>query len=160
MQFGSGLPASILPLHEEEKETSNLCLYNLRMTEDKTIMLKKLRILIVDDQQRARLSLKALLATRFQLIDTCEAVNGIEAIRCVEECKPDLVLMDIWMPEMDGIEATRIIKAKVAQLPVIVLSLYSEYRAAALAAGANAFLLKGESVEQLMAILLAACSTN
>ena len=130
------------------------------MTEDKTIMLKKLRILIVDDQQRARLSLKALLATRFQLIDTCEAVNGIEAIRCVEECKPDLVLMDIWMPEMDGIEATRIIKAKVAQLPVIVLSLYSEYRAAALAAGANAFLLKGEPVEQLMAILLAACSTN
>ena len=123
-------------------------------------MLKKLRILIVDDQQRARLSLKALLETRFQLIDTCEAENGIEAIRCVEECTPDLVLMDIRMPEMDGIEATRIIKTKVAQLPVIVLSLYSEYKAAALAAGANAFLLKGEPVEQLMAVLLAACSTN
>lgn len=130
------------------------------MTEDKTIMLKKLRILIVDDQERARLSLKALLATRFQLIDTCEAVNGIEAIHCVEECKPDIVLMDIRMPEMDGIEATRIIKTKVAQIPVIVLSLYSEYRATALAAGANAFVLKGEPVEQLMAILVAACSTN
>lgn len=123
-------------------------------------MLKKLRILIVDDQQRARLSLKALLATRFQLIDTCEAVNGIEAIRCVEECKPDIVLMDIRMPEMDGIEATRIIKKKLAQVPVIVLSLYSEYKTAALAAGANAFLIKGEPVEQLLAVLLAAISSN
>lgn len=123
-------------------------------------MLKKLRILIVDDQQRARLSLKALLATRFQLIDTCEAVNGIEAIRCVEECKPDIVLMDIRMPEMDGIEATRIIKTKLAQIPVIVLTLYSEYKAAALAAGANAFLIKGESVEQLLAVLLTAISKN
>lgn len=123
-------------------------------------MLKKLRILIVDDQQRARLSLKALLATRFQLIDTCEAVNGVEAIRCVEECKPDIVLMDIRMPEMDGIEATRIIKTKLAQIPVIVLTLYSEYKAAALAAGANAFLIKGESVEQLLAVLLTAISTN
>lgn len=123
-------------------------------------MLKKLRILIVDDQQRARLSLKALLATRFQFIDTCEAVNGVEAIRCVEECKPDIVLMDIRMPEMDGIEATRIIKTKLAQIPVIVLTLYSEYKAAALAAGANAFLIKGESVEQLLAVLLTAISTN
>ena len=123
-------------------------------------MSKTLRILIVDDQQRARLSLKALLATKFQLMDTCEAVNGIEAVRCVEECKPDIVLMDIRMPEMDGIEATRIIKTKIAQLPVIVLTLYGEYREAALAAGANAFLLKGEPVEQLMAVLLTACSTN
>jgi CheY-like chemotaxis protein len=124
------------------------------------MILKTLRILIVDDQGHARQSLKALLATRFQLVDTCEAVNGIEAIRCVEECKPDLVLMDIRMPEMNGIEATRIIKSKLAQIPVIVLTLYSEYRAAALEAGANAFLIKGESVEQLLAVLLAAVSTN
>lgn len=123
-------------------------------------MLKKLRILIVDDQQRARLSLKALLATRFRLIDTCEAVNGIEAIRCVEECKPDIVLMDIRMPDMDGIEATRIIKTKLAHIPVIVLTLYSEYKAAALAAGANAFLIKGESVEQLLAVMLTVISAN
>lgn len=123
-------------------------------------MLKTLRILIVDDQRRARRSLQALLATRFHLVDTCEAVNGIEAIRCVEECKPDIVLMDIRMPDMDGIEATRIIKTKLAQVPVIVLTLYSEYQAAALAAGANAFLIKGEPVEQLLAVLLAAIATN
>ncbi len=123
-------------------------------------MLKTLRILIVDDQQHTRRSLRALLATRFQLIDAREAANGIEAIRCVEECKPDLVLMDVRMPEMDGIEATRIIKRKLVEVPVIMLTMYSEYKAAALAAGANAFLIKGEPVEQLLAVLLAACSTN
>ena len=121
---------------------------------------KTLRMLIVDDQQRTRRSLKALLATKFKLIDMCEAANGIEAIRCVEECKPDIVLMDARMPEMDGIEATRLIKTKSAQIPVIILSMYSEYQAAALAAGANAFLLKGEPAEQLLAVILAACSTN
>ena len=123
-------------------------------------MLKKLRILIADDQGHARRSLRALLATRFNLIDMCEAVNGIEAIRCVEECKPDLVLMDARMPEMDGIEATRIIKTKSPNVPVIVLSMYGEYRTSALAAGANAFLLKGEPTEQLLAVLLAVCATN
>ena len=123
-------------------------------------MLKTLRILIVDDQQRARRSIKALLATKFKLVDTCEAVDGMEAVRCVQECKPDIVLMDARMPGMDGIEATRMIKMKSEQTPVIILSMYSEYRADALAAGANAFLIKGESPEKLLAIVLAACSTN
>jgi len=121
-------------------------------------MIKTLRILIVDDQQHARRSLRALLATRFQLVGTCEAVNGIEAIRCVEECKPDIVLMDVRMPRMDGIEATRIIRTKSAQVPVIILSMYSEHQAAALAAGANAFLSKGELPERLLAVLTAAFS--
>lgn len=113
-------------------------------------MVKTLRILIVDDQHRARKSLKALLATRFQLADTCEAVNGLEAVRCVEECKPDIVLMDAKMPEMDGIEATRIIKQKSPHTPVIVLSIYSEYQAAALAAGADTCISKGEPPERLL----------
>lgn len=123
-------------------------------------MVKTLRILIVDDQGHARRSIKALLATRFKLVDTCEAVNGIEAIRCVEECKPDIVLMDARMPEMDGIEATRIIKTKLAHVPVIVLSMYPEYQAAARAAGANAFISKGEPPERLLTALTAAISVN
>ena len=123
-------------------------------------MFKTLRILIADDQGHARRSVKALLATRFKLADTCEAVNGIEAVRCVQECKPDVVLMDARMPEMDGIEATRIIRTISVQIPVIILSIYSEYRTAALAAGANAFLIKGEPPEQLLAVVLAACCTN
>lgn len=123
-------------------------------------MLKALRILIVDDQQRARLSLKALLATRFQLVNTCEAANGIEAIRCVEECKPDVVLMDARMPEMDGIEATHIIKTKSAHTPVIVLSMYTEYQAAALTAGADAFISKGEPPERLLEALTKVSSSK
>jgi CheY-like chemotaxis protein len=118
-------------------------------------MLRALRILIVDDQPRARRSLKALLGTRFKLDDTCEAVNGLEAIGCVEECKPDLVLMDARMPEMDGIEATRIIKTRAPDVPVIVLSMYGEYQAAALAAGAEAFIVKGEPPERLLTLLTA-----
>jgi CheY-like chemotaxis protein len=116
-------------------------------------MVKTLRILIVDDQQSARRSLKALLATRFQLADTCEAANGMEAVRCVEECKPDVVLMDARMPEMDGIEATRIIKTKSEHTPVIVLSMYLEYQEVALAAGADAFISKGDPPEQLLEAL-------
>ena len=121
-------------------------------------MLKTLRILIVDDQQRARHSLTALLSTRFQLADTCEAANGMEAVRCVEECKPDIVLMDARMPEMDGVEATRIIKTKSEQTPVIVLSMYLEYQEAALAAGADAFISKGDPPERLLEVLTKASS--
>lgn len=123
-------------------------------------MVKTMRILIVDDQQRARQSLKALLATRFQLVDTCEAVNGIEAVRCVEECKPDIILMDAQMPEMDGIEATRIIKEKSPHTPVIVLSMYSEYHASALTAGADAFISKGAPPEHLLEVLAKATSNK
>ena len=118
-------------------------------------MLKALRILIVDDQKHARRSLKALLATRFQLVETCEAVNGIEAIRCVEECKPDIVLMDARMAEMDGVEATRIIKTKATHVSVIVLSMYIEYEADALAAGASAFIRKGDPPERLLDLITA-----
>ena len=123
-------------------------------------MPKALRILIVDDQQRARRSLMALLATRFQLADTCEAANGIEAVRCVEECKPDIVLMDARMPEMDGIEATRIIKTKLKHTPVIVLSMYLEYQEAALAAGADAFISKGDPPERLLEALTKVSSST
>ena len=123
-------------------------------------MPKALRILIVDDQQRARRSLMALLATRFQLADTCEAANGMEAVRCVEECKPDIVLMDARMPEMDGIEATRIIKTKSKHTPVIVLSMYLEYQEAALAAGADAFISKGDPPERLLEALTKVSSST
>jgi CheY-like chemotaxis protein len=123
-------------------------------------MPKALRILIVDDQQRARRSLMALLATRFQLADTCEAANGMEAVRCVEECKPDIVLMDARLPEMDGIEATRIIKTKSKHTPVIVLSMYLEYQEAALAAGADAFISKGDPPERLLEALTKVSSST
>jgi two-component system nitrate/nitrite response regulator NarL len=84
----------------------------------------------------------------------------MEAVRCVEECKPDIVLMDARMPEMDGIEATRIIKTKSEQIPVIVLSMYLEYQEAALAAGADAFISKGDPPERLLEALTKASSSS
>ncbi len=112
-----------------------------------------MQILIVDDQPRARQSLKALLATWPQVEEIREAANGQEAMRLVEESRPDVVLMDVRMPEMDGLEATRLIKARWPQVKVIVLSMYADYMADALAAGADAFVSKGEPPDRLLATL-------
>jgi len=112
-----------------------------------------LRILIVDDQPRARQSLRALLAARFQVDQVHEAGNGAQALACVEAYCPDVVFMDARMPELDGIEATRMIRRASPQVKVIVLSMYPEYRAPALAAGADAFFSKGEPPDELLAVL-------
>lgn len=119
-------------------------------------MAKDLCILIVDDQRRARQSLKALLATNLQPVQLLEAAGGVEAISRVEEYRPTLVIMDARMPGTNGIEATRHIKASWPLVRVIVLSLFSEYRAAALAAGADAFVNKGESPAGLLVAVSAA----
>lgn len=116
-------------------------------------MIKALRILIVDDQRRTRHSLMALLSTKFQQIEMCEAANGVDAICCVKEWEPHIVLMDARMPELDGIEATRLIKGRAPHIKVIVLSMYAEYQAAALAAGADAFISKGEPPDRLLEAL-------
>src|SRR5262249_23589023 len=136
-----------------------LQLRNEAVTRFEMLMKTALRVLIVDDQRRTRQSLQALLATKFCQIETHEAMNGIEAVNAAEEWLPDIVLMDARMPELDGIEATRLIKKRLPHLKVIVLSMYAEYEAAALMAGADAFVTKGEPPEQLLAVLAAAGST-
>jgi DNA-binding NarL/FixJ family response regulator len=112
-----------------------------------------MRVLVADNQPRARQSMKALLAAWHQIEEVCEAASGREAVRLVEEFRPDVVLIDVRMPEMDGLEATRLIKANWPQVKVIVLSMYTEYEAAAMAAGADAFVSKGEPPEKLRALL-------
>jgi DNA-binding NarL/FixJ family response regulator len=116
-------------------------------------MAKDLRILIVDDQRHTRQSLKALIGTKFQFIEMLEAENGVGAVKCAEEWVPDIVLMDARMPDMDGIEATRAIKQQKSDVKVIVLSMFAEYEAAALEAGADTFISKGEPPEDLLAAL-------
>ena len=117
-----------------------------------------IRVLIVDDQPRARQSLKALLATWFKTGEIQEASGGHEATCLVEESRPDVVLMDARMPGMDGLEATRLIKTRWPGVKVVVLSMYPDYKEPALAAGADAFVDKGELPERLLAILSAVVS--
>jgi DNA-binding NarL/FixJ family response regulator len=118
-------------------------------------MVEPIRVLIVDDQPRARQSMKALLATLPQIKEIREAANGREALQRIEESLPDVVLMDVLMPEMNGLEATRLIKARWHQVRVIVLSMYGEYANEAKAAAADDFISKGEPPARLLKTLAA-----
>ncbi len=106
-------------------------------------MPQRRRVLVVDDQRPTRKGLRALLDLAPDVAWVGEAGDGQEAINMVEAWQPDVVLMDARMPMMDGIEATQRIKRLWPKVKVIVLTLYAEYHAQALAAGADAFLVKG-----------------
>lgn len=116
-------------------------------------MTKRIHVLIVDDRRRARQSLQALLSTWPLAGEIRVATGGREAMQLVEKRQPDVVLMDVRMPQMDGVQATRLIKARWPQVRVVVLTLYGEYEAQALAAGADAFIGKGEPPDRLLAAL-------
>jgi DNA-binding NarL/FixJ family response regulator len=111
------------------------------------------RIVIADDQKRTRQSLRALLSASLPLAEIREAANGAEALRLVEETEPRLVVMDIRMPELDGLEATRRIKLRWPQVKIMVLSMYQDREQEAQAAGADLFVGKGEPPESLLAAL-------
>jgi YesN/AraC family two-component response regulator len=114
-----------------------------------------IKVLIVDDQPRSRNSVRALLSTWSWIGEVREATNGREALDLVREFEPDVVLMDVRMPEIDGLKATVQIKALWPWVKVIVLSMYTEYRDEALAAGADIFVSKGEAPEKLLDVLAA-----
>jgi DNA-binding NarL/FixJ family response regulator len=110
-----------------------------------------MQILIADDQTRARQSLKALLATWSPVEQIREACTGQEAVLSVEEEPPDVVVMDARMPELDGVQATRVIKQRWPLVKVVVWSMYPEYEVEARGAGADAFVTKGEPPQNLLA---------
>jgi CheY-like chemotaxis protein len=116
-------------------------------------MTEHFRVLIVDDLPRTRQSLCALLATWPRLASIQEAPSAEQALDLIEVACPDIVLMDVRMPGMDGLEATRRIKARWPRVKVIVLSLYAEYSQDATAAGADAFVCKCEPPGRLIAAL-------
>lgn len=116
-------------------------------------MVQNISVLVVDDQPRARQSMQALLATLPNVKELRDAANGRQAILRIEESPPDLVVMDANMPEMDGIQAARIIKSRWPLVKVVVLSVDPDLKAEILATGADAFVSKGEPPEELMATI-------
>ena len=116
-------------------------------------MAQPTRVLIADDSVRARDGLRALLTTRPEIEVVGEASNGQDAVRLVAECRPDVVLMDLHMPVLDGIQATLLIKQQWPAVTVVVLTMYAVDQSAALAAGADAFLIKGNAPDRLLAAL-------
>ncbi|MEV4150835.1 response regulator transcription factor [Amycolatopsis sp. NPDC049691] len=110
-------------------------------------------VLIVDDQPLQRFGFRMLLEATPDTEVVGEAAHGAEAVRRAAELRPDVVLMDIRMPGMDGIEATRRILATGGRSRVLVLTTFDldEYAYAALRAGASGFLLKDAHPEELLA---------
>ncbi|MCH5674914.1 response regulator [Streptomyces gilvus] len=110
-----------------------------------------IRVLIADDQMMVREGFSVLLNAMPDIEVVGEAVNGREAVDRVRELSPDVVLMDIRMPELNGIEATREIVASDTTAKVLVLTTFDldEYVYQALRAGASGFLLKDASARQL-----------
>lgn len=113
--------------------------------------MKTIRVLLVDDHQVVREGLKRMLEQEKQIEVAGEATSGEEAIDCVRHLSPDIILMDIKMPGMGGVEAIRQIQAIQPSAKVIVLTLYqNEYLAQAAEAGAAGYLLKDTTREELI----------
>ena len=117
-------------------------------------MNQKLRVLIVDNQVRARTSMKALLDAWHEIEEVREAANGIEAVELAQEFQPDIILMDARMSGINGFDATRLIKARWPQIKIIILSMYPEFQAEALSAGADSFVSKSDLPDRLREALL------
>lgn len=117
-------------------------------------MKEKKHVLIVDDQPPARRGLTALLIQVPQIEVVGQATNGRESLVMIDKLHPDVVLMDIQMPEMDGLETIRHIKKRWIDVKVIALTMYPSYHAEALRAGADEFLLKGCAAKMLIDAIL------
>ena len=112
---------------------------------------QKLRIMIADDQELIRESLSIILSQNADMEVTGLAENGAELLSLIKKAPPDIVLMDIRMPELDGVAATRAIKEQWPQIRIIILTTFDddEYVFNALKYGASGYLLKGVSVAEL-----------
>ncbi|MGK7897433.1 MAG: response regulator transcription factor, partial [Xenococcus sp. (in: cyanobacteria)] len=110
-----------------------------------------IKVLIVDDQKMIREGLKALIKTEPDLEVVGTANNGEDSIKLVENLQPDIILMDMEMPGMDGVTATRLICDQFPHIKILVLSTFDtqEYVARSLSSGAMGYLLKGTPAKEL-----------
>ena len=112
-----------------------------------------MRVLVVDDDPDARTLMKRVLETKsvFQVVG--EAADGLDALRQMEELRPQLVIMDVRMPQMDGIEATRRIKDKWPDTAVVGFSAFGDKESEMMAAGASAYVLKDLASDEVIALI-------
>ena len=111
-----------------------------------------IRVLLVDDHTILREGVRALLANEPEIVVVGEAGDGQEALDKVESLHPDIVLMDMVMPRMNGLEATGHIKRQHPEVKVLILSMYDddEYVQQVIQAGASGYLLKGMAADDLI----------
>ena len=117
--------------------------------------MKRTRILIVDDHEIFRRGLRSLLESHPEIEICGEATNGLEAIEKAKEIRPDVILMDISMPYLDGLQATRQIRNEIPKSSILLLSQHdsSHMLSAALKAGASAYVTKSQVSVCLLAAL-------
>lgn len=111
-----------------------------------------IRVMLVDDQAMVRVGFRMIIETEADLTVVGEAADGREAVDMVDRCRPDVVLMDVRMPRMDGLEATAIVTARPDAPRVLMLTTFDaeDYVYTALRSGASGFLLKDAPAEQLI----------
>ena len=110
-----------------------------------------IRILLVDDQDLVRAGLRGILREQFGFSIVGECRDGSEALAAVHRCDPDIVVMDVRMPTLDGVAATRLLRNDRPSTPVLALTTFDDDEALAgmLRAGAAGFALKGAPAEEL-----------
>lgn len=115
-------------------------------------VMEKIRVLLVDDHMVVRIGLRALIDSEPDMQVAGEAGNGVEAIEQVRMLQPDVVVMDIAMPEMDGLEATRRIRAQSPACPILILTVHAQekYLFPVLKAGGAGYVLKSTVDTELL----------
>ena len=115
----------------------------------------KIRVLIVDDLDHVRQGLRTVLELTDEQEVVAEAGTGLEAVQLAEQIKPDVILMDLEMPGLDGLEATGRIKSRHPNTGVVMLTIYDDpkNRKRAANAGVDAFLKKGAPLDQILAAI-------
>ncbi len=125
-------------------------------------MSEPIRVVLVEDHQIVREGLRALLEGQDDIEVIGEADNGKDGVALVEQHQPNVAVMDLNMPELDGVEATKLIRKQAPDTAVLILSMYStgEHVRPAIRAGAGGYLLKGSGLSDLVSAIRAVASGN
>jgi len=120
--------------------------YNIMVTD------AQIKVMLVDDHPVVRRGLRVMLDTSQDITIVGEAEDGLDAIEKAKECCPDVILLDIHMPKMSGMEALRELKSRYPTISIIMLTMYDDdaYVVEAVKAGAGGYLLKDASIELLL----------